>query len=217
MKLLASGEEGKVYKVEDGLIKIFNNERRENIINIDENIYKKLSLIKTNRFYLPTSLIYENNKFIGIKMNEFKEFGKITDARSIEINEIIKELKLIEEDIKTLSDNGILIRDMKIGHILFNMLDSKIGIIDCGLYEESCDKNLYLNNLIYMNYYLRQALLWVDNNITYHEMCGYDFPYIYDDLDHSMAYLSDILKVEANIYDVSTIEELRNVYKYKKF
>lgn len=226
-KIFNHGEEGNLYRYENNqLVKIFKDNRRPTLPKIDEELYALICTLDLKRHYFPRRLVYyASGKFAGYTLYNFPNPEVASHAQKADVSRIIEELKLIEQDIKTLSDSNIQVGDMKLPHILYNPVDIQLGIIDCGLYEkvkESLDPNaqkrkLYKQNLIEMNYYLRQALLWADYEGTRHEMVGYDFPEIYDELDEGSMLLSDILKEETQKYGTGTLEELKHCYQKMKF
>lgn len=213
------GEEANLYLFEENtLIKIFKETRRLNIPKIQQDLYAYLMTLDVHKFYLPKNLIYNGSSvFRGYTMNQFPNPEVASHAQKGRVESIIAELREIESDIKTLSEAGIQINDMKLAHILYCAKESKLGIIDCGLYQRVDFPDLYLRNIIEMNYYLRQALLWADYEGTKHEMLGCDFPEIYDELDYGNLLLSDILQEETQKYGVNTLEELKHCYQKMKF
>ncbi len=217
-KVFAEGEEATLHYCGNNLAKILRSDRRKDIIEPDEELYKYLKEIHTKRFYLPLDLIYDQeNKFAGTIIKPFLDRESITHAQLEDIKSIISELKYVEEDIQLLTEKGIAIKDMKLAHILYSSISHRLGVIDFGLFERQNSKQLLLENLKAMNYYLRQGLLWADLEGTKNEMLGIDFPEVYDALDWEEAYLSKILEEEVKKYQVSTLQELKHVYQKQKF
>lgn len=217
-KIFDEGEESTIHKCGEKLAKILKDDRRKNLQKADEEMYRYLSTIRTNRFNLPLDLIHNKEGiFKGAIVEPFYDKEIITHAQLEKIGTIISELKYIEEDICTLTDKGVAIHDMKLSHILYSSISHRLGIIDFGLYERSTDKNLLIENLKEVNYYLRQGLLWANLEATENEMIGIDFPEVYDEIDWNEAYLSKILEEESKKYGVSTLQELKHVYQKIKF
>ncbi len=217
-KIFAEGEEATLHRCGDNLAKILKTDRRKNIILPDEEMYEYLSKIKTNRFHLPIDILRDKEqKFIGAIIKMFSDREIITHAQLENIKVIISELKYIEEDIQILTEKGIAIKDMKLDHLLYSSISHRLGVIDFGLFEKSNNKELLLDNLKELNFYLRQGLLWADLEGTKNEMLGIDFPEVYDDIDWKEAYLSKILEEESKKYEVSTLSALKKVYQKKKF
>lgn len=217
-KIFAEGEESTLHECGNNLAKILKTDRRKDIKEADEEMYEYLSHIHTNRFILPINLLHNKEGiFKGAVIEKFMNPEIITHAQLEKIDTIISELQYIEEDVHILTDSGIAIKDMKLAHILYSSITHRLGVIDFGLFEKSNNKQLLLDNLKEINYYLRQGLLWADLEGTKNEMLGIDFPEVYDALDSEEAYLSEILKEESAKYGVFTLQELKHVYQKMKF
>lgn len=213
-----NGEEANLYISGNTLVKIFKETRRHNIPKIQQDLYAYFMTLDVHKFYLPKNLVYDEAQvFRGYTMDLFPNSEIASHAQRGHVEQIIAELKAIEADVKTLSEAGIQINDMKLNHILYCASQNQLGVIDCGLYQRVDNPNLYNQNRIEMNYYLRQALLWADYEGTKHEMVGCDFPEIYDELDSGNLWLSDILQEESEKYKVNTLEELKHCYQKMKF
>lgn len=215
-----SGEEATIHRYEkEKLIKIWKEQRRKNLPQVQPDIYLLLSKYSMQYFYFPLECAYDQNgNFKAHTMLEFKNLELATHAQRGNIEKIISSLEGIEAETKILSSDGIQIRDMKLPHILYNDEQELLGIIDCGgLYQKVSNKDVWIENLKEMNYYLRQALLWANYEGTKHEMLGFDFPEIYDELDEGTMTLSEVLKEEVSHYKVNTLEELKQQYQKQKF
>lgn len=163
-------------------------------------------------------MVYDEfGKFSGITFNEFEHAEKITHIQLEEIDRVISEVKQIEEEMRYLTENHVLIGDMKLAHLLYNRVDHLIGIVDCGLFKKSFDQDLLRQNFIQVNYCLREAFLWADLEGKDHEMWSIDFPEVYDTLDEDAVCFSEILKDEATKYGASTLHELKAAYQKIKF
>lgn len=217
-KVFAEGEEATLHKCGDNLAKLLKEDRRKDIVIPSEEMYEYLSKIHTNRFHLPIDILRDKEgKFRGAIIKMFSDREIITHAQLESIKTIISELKYVEEDVQILTESGIAIKDMKLDHLLYSSISHRLGVIDFGLFEKSNSKQLLLENLKEINFYLRQGLLWADLEGTRNEMVGIDFPELYDDIDWEEAYLSQILEEESKKYGVSTLQELKHVYQKMKF
>ncbi len=169
-------------------------------------------------FYLPCSLAYDiSDTFRGHTMLESKDSELATHAQRGNLHQLIQSIEGIELETEILSLAGIRINDMKLHHILYNSKKEQLGIIDCGIYQKSSSKDLWIQNLKEMNYYLRQALLWANYEGTTHEITGIDFPEIYDELDAGTMRFSEVLKEEIPKYKVKILEELKHCYQKEIF
>ncbi len=217
VKKIGEGEEADVYLTDDKQVaKIFKSDRRVDIRKPDLEFYKYLMNFDLSSFYFPTGIIYnEAGLFSGCTMNYFENGYNLSLSQDDNIADVIKKLRLLEEEIKFISDNHINAFDVKSTDIKVN--DSTIGVFDIGLYFYSNSTDLLKDNLITINYALRSGLLWQYKDKMKQELKAYDLPYEYDDLDTSIVYLSDILYSETNKFKVKTISELKGIYKTSKF
>lgn len=127
--LIAEGGEGFIYDNKDSVIKIYKK-----TINIQDKESKlKLLINKTMPINIvkPTELIYDDNKFIGYKMNKVSgdELKSLSNRKFIKTNKITKSniLKMlvdIKNTIKELHYKDIVIGDLNDCNILF---DSKFN------------------------------------------------------------------------------------------
>lgn len=218
-KSIYSGEEANIHRYrENELIKIFKEKRRLNIPPIQPSMYQYLSEITTNYFYLPIQLAYnEIGNFRAYTMSEFKNPQLSTHAQKGSLEKLMKSIEGIEEDTEILSEAGVKIVDLKIDNIVYNSATDTLGIVDCGIYQKDTRRDLWIQNLKEVNYYLRQALLWANYEGTKLEMVGIDFPEIYDELDNGTMRFSEVLKEEISKYKVKTLEELKHCYQKEIF
>lgn len=218
-----SGEEGNLYLYRKDyshlqLVKIFNPDRRLNLATPDEDFYRELTSLQTEKFYLPKDIVHdEEGIFAGCVVDYFEDGTSFTSAQSADICSLIKELKLLEKEIDYLSEHHICISDMKIAHILYHYMKCKIGVVDTGLWSHSDDGNLKLENYKVMNYYLRSALLWMNTLGTEQEMLSIDLPEVFDLVDEVDIPISSILEEECSKHNVSSVAELKKIYKQQKF
>lgn len=143
LAVLGKGSEGEVYQYHDLALKVHYNKACS---YMDESTAKKLSKIKTERFLMPQSLIYDKKKrFIGYTTTLLKK-KDIEENRKLNKDELIKELFIISNDVINLTKNKVLLKDVStIDNILFN---GSINFIDPGIYSIS-NKNyeeILLNN-----------------------------------------------------------------------
>jgi hypothetical protein len=220
--VFAEGEEGTLHFCYDKngckyLAKLFKENRRSNILPISEEMYKLQSEIKTRRYLFPKGLIYDvDGRFCGIVQSYFQDNVGLPMAQNVPIRNLIQEIKFIEEDTKLISSYGIHLGDFKVKDILFHLGSLKMAVTDTGLYYLSNEKNLSLENLKIVNYYLRMGLVWMDV-FGHEDMKSIDLPFIYDDLDSGEACMSEVLESEIQSYKVKTLTELKKEYKKQIF
>lgn len=152
---IAQGKTGNVFKCNGYAIKVFNN-YAEDIIDLETAKY--LTGIRTNRIILPNKLLFYNNCFKGYSMKLVKKDPKQKKIINCPTDELIRNVEIIEEDIKTLSDKKVLLNGINPENTTFNgklyLTDpSKYRILDIGSTEELEKLNNYqfyilLTNLI---------------------------------------------------------------------
>lgn len=152
---IAQGKTGNVFKCNGYAIKVFNN-YAEDIIDLETAKY--LTGIRTNRIILPNKLLFYNNSFKGYSMKLVKKDPRQKKIINCPTDELIRNVEIIEEDIKTLSDKKVLLNGINPENTTFNgklyLTDpSKYRILDIGSTEELEKLNNYqfyilLTNLI---------------------------------------------------------------------
>lgn len=152
---IAQGKTGNVFKCNGYAIKVFNN-YAEDIIDLETAKY--LTGIRTNRIILPNKLLFYNNSFKGYSMKLVKKDPRQKKIINCPTDELIRNVELIEEDIKTLSDKKVLLNGINPENTTFNgklyLTDpSKYRILDIESTEELEKLNNYqfyilLTNLI---------------------------------------------------------------------
>lgn len=146
-ELLGYGVEGTVYKFDNYLIKLFNEERLNSLNTLEQ--LKLLKEIDLKRFVLLTDVLYnKNGKLIGCKMDEINNILPISYLYTRRIKYLIEEILIIYEDLEKLSNNNILIDDIY-HNFLFN---GNINIIDGSMYK--IDYNSFNKNFDYLNDFL---------------------------------------------------------------
>ncbi len=152
---IAQGKTGNVFKCNGSAIKVFNN-YAEDIIDLETAKY--LTGIRTNRIILPNKLLFYNNGFTGYSMKLVKKDPRQKKIINCPTDELIRNVEIIEEDIKTLSDKKVLLNGINPENTTFNgklyLTDpSKYRILDIESTEELEKLNNYqfyilLTNLI---------------------------------------------------------------------
>lgn len=144
---LPSGSQVNPYIVNDQVYKLYKehliNEkliklRQEKTVILTKEKVEFMKKIPTKRILLPREGIYnKKRKLIGyiteyIKDLEFKSFT------SLESTNLIRELKLLKEDLCMLEDNSILINDLIPENVIYNR---GIYLIDPGSYQTKDETN----------------------------------------------------------------------------
>lgn len=152
------GEEGNVYQYKKEAVKFYSDKmiykRR-----LQEEDVLKLSEINTKRILLPRKPVYDKDKkYIGYT-TEFKIEAPKERIGLLRMKDLVKELELIKEDIRLLSNNLVKIQDLNYGGLL--MTQDGIYITDPGEYhfsKKSYPDSLYDYNIDEMNYYFTRVV-----------------------------------------------------------
>lgn len=127
MKLLSDkGSEFIVYSDEDYVYKLFRKDYKLKHKAKEELEY--MSSIRTKRILMPTSLIIKDGELRGYKMPYIKGKSNILDAK---MEDLIQELRIVDEDIKLLSKALIRLMDINLENTIFN---GELYLIDPGNY-----------------------------------------------------------------------------------
>ena len=218
MKVIGEGKEGVVYKYNDECIKLFNSNRNSgDLLSVNEDKFIFFTQLNTQRIILPKQLLYNYKREIeGYLMKYIESNFNLNNIRNKNINDIIEYLYDLKKDIDILSDNDILINDLKNPHLLYN---GGFYLIDTSLYSKyqydnilKCDvksKNISSINQFFIGLLLIQKEGIKDFNLT-----NRDIPNIYCKLHNDNFYfIADILEIEAKKYKVNDLSELRLIYK----
>ena len=132
---IGEGVESEVYRYRDEVFKLHKDERQMKF-KLDEKTANYLSKIKTKRIMMPRKLIYDtNDNFCGYTLLYLESHQKeILRRRKME--DIIKELKLIEEDLITLKEYNVDLEDFTLDNFIVN---KGLYMIDPGSYKVSKD------------------------------------------------------------------------------
>lgn len=160
---IGKGIESKAYKIDDKVIKIFRMFPGKKVVMTKESI-EKMKQIPTKRILLPTnSLLDKKNKIRGYQMNYVASYG-IDSYFNLDKDKLIKEHQLLKDDIKILSESGILINDLIIENTVYS---NGLYLIDPGSY-------MFHDNIGF-NYAYRSNLDCFDRYLIYEILFNYHF------------------------------------------
>ena len=132
LQLINYGEEADVYKIKDKAVKIYNKQCYKN--RLDEETVEYFKNIKTDRILLPIDTVYdENKKFSGLT-TKFIDVGNKQTIRRMKMPKFIKEIQLLINDTKLLTELGITICDFDYEDILYG---DGIYYCDSGSFEKN--------------------------------------------------------------------------------
>lgn len=136
--------EGRSYKKNNFVYKIYYNEDEYSYEEIGETLLDEQSCVKLTtiknlkHFFLPVGVIYdENNKYAGCKAVFIKPLAP-DEKRIIEkpVTTFLDEIYEVQKDLDILTENKVLVGDFGI----HNMIDNgHINIFDAGGYEVDFD------------------------------------------------------------------------------
>ena len=133
-KPFQQGSEGKCYKIDDKIYKIYYPNMLYEYGTSKEKHHKELSFIKTKQIILPIDFIYnEKDEYIGY-VTEFIEADqkKKNGILKLSTKNLIENIQALEKDFETLSENSIMCADVSPVNYL---LGDKMYIIDPGRYK----------------------------------------------------------------------------------
>lgn len=135
-KYLGDGTEGIVYKYKNKALKIYYPEAINDGFGSKEKNHLYLTNIQTKQIILPNSLFYNViNDYSGY-ITEYQEDPNRGEVNTNIINStsrnFIKNLRIVENDINTLSKNFVLMADVKKQNVIYN---GTLYIIDPGRYR----------------------------------------------------------------------------------
>lgn len=144
LKILSDiGQECKVFKYNDDVIKIFKKDYK--LEHISRKTIEYLKQIKTKRILMPTGAIKDaDDNLIGYKM-KYVHGNKSIDEDYVE--NLFNELTIIKDDIETLSDKGVRLLDINKNNTIYN---GGLYMIDSGNYR--IGENMLNENIKVWNY-----------------------------------------------------------------
>lgn len=132
LQLINYGDEADVYRIKDKAVKIYNKECYKN--RLDEETVEYFKTIKTNRLLLPIDTVYDENKKFNGHTTKFIEVGNKQAIRRMKISKFLKEIQLLIDDTKLLTELGITICDFDYEDILYG---DGIYYCDSGSFERN--------------------------------------------------------------------------------
>ncbi len=152
---LNEGSEGVIYKNGEEVYKIYKDNPMIDKLSLEQ--VDRLRKLKLKRFIVPNNPIFdEDGNFVGYSsrfLNEEK-FSKIFD---LDGKTFKKELRLLIDDVKNLTKNGIEIDDLHLSNIVLS--DGSLYFIDMGGFKHSEDDDLERTNMFRFQYFIISSLL----------------------------------------------------------
>lgn len=166
LKQIGAGCEGKVYSYNDIAIKVHNN----NLIKtkLSYNLVKIFKNIDTKRILLPREAIFINDgnkiEYGGYTTKLVPNFKRKEKLRELSSEQIYKEIEILKNDIRILSENKICIDDLNVkDNLVFN---DKLYFVDPGSYYID-NNNVFSENTKKLGYALYLCLFCLYNDYNY--------------------------------------------------
>lgn len=117
IQMLNHGDEADVYRIKGQAVKIYKQFCPKK--RLDEKTVKYFKTINTNRLLLPIDTVYDENiSFNGYTTKLIEEGNKQTISR-MKASKFIKEMQLLTEDTKLLTELGITVDDFQYSDVLY--------------------------------------------------------------------------------------------------
>lgn len=158
-KCLNSGSEGKIYRIDNKIYKIYYTNTISNMTQTTITCHKTMTTIKTKQIILPTDLIYNakgeccgyvNDPIPGDPNNK-------TGITKIASNKFIRNLEILQEDSTILGENLILMRDVNEDNYHYDSNTETMYILDSSRYTRKV--NLEVEDYIRKNSNSLNALI----------------------------------------------------------
>ena len=153
---IGEGVESNVYRLNDEVFKIHKNDRQIKF-KLDEETAKYLSNIKTKRIIMPKKIIYDvKSNFCGYTLPYLESYQKAILRRK-KMDEIVEELKLIEQDLILLKEHNVDLEDFTLDNFIVNR---GLYMIDPGSYKVSKDDKKYteiVNKQKYLEFMINEV------------------------------------------------------------
>lgn len=149
---IGKGEEGSCFRIrnyrDDFVMKLFHSNPEKKVL--DEETCKTLTEIDTEKFILPTELVYdEDGNYTGF-ITKHVSYKK-PKIRNLKIGRVIDEFCKLEKDVDTLTKNNVFIDDL---HYYNTIFSDGIYICDPGSFSLAENENQER----FANYYNRKRI-----------------------------------------------------------
>lgn len=114
---VGTGANGDVYKYRNMALKIFKDNKKP---PLDYYTANYLTSISTDRILLPQNLLFYNNTFKGYTYRLVSKKGTISRMIMLPKTELIQDIKILEKDIRTLSNKSVLLNGVSPENSIFN-------------------------------------------------------------------------------------------------
>lgn len=143
------GSEGKVYKIENKIYKLYYKSWLHSMGKTLESRHKRLLTIPTEQTILPIDLIYNSfDEYAGYVASFVEKSPKTnTGITWMSSEKLINNLNILRSDFRILSENYILARDVNFDNYVYNQKTDKMYVIDPGrfVHKINLEKEDYIH------------------------------------------------------------------------
>lgn len=202
-RIIGSGEEGTVYKIDDNrVLKLYKNVILNEFPQIENDVDTFIKF-KNNSFIFPEEKVYIQGKFGYIQ----KYIKGVSIDKVDNINELIISYKKLYLDVVILSDNRILTSDLNSNNIIYDNQFRFIDTVDYRKYKKINTYKVLNENIKNINECLLSGLF---NEEEINKLKTFNFE------NTILKFIcNDLLNNESLLFD-SFLEEIKDSYKVEK-
>lgn len=145
---------GNIYNYRNGLIRIYDKNFEE---AHSENTIRYLSKIKSLQIFMPSKLVYGNNKFCGYSIKSVPKNGSFHKIITTPKDYLLDSLFNLEEEIKYISDKRVVFNDLDYDDISYNG-EFSICNPDKYMVLKSKSDSIYDTNILELNLLLSKMI-----------------------------------------------------------
>ncbi len=189
---------GDVYNYRNGLIRIYDKNFEE---AHSEKTIRYLSKIKSLQIFMPSKLVYANNKFCGYTIKSAPKNGSFHRIITTPKDYLLDSLFNLEEEIKYISEKRVVFNDLDYDDISYNgeffvLNPDKYMVLNNG------SDSIYDTNILELNLLLSKLMSKELNSENIVKRKILDFNNIFKDKDIYVSncdYLDDLLSDSKDI------------------
>ena len=165
-KCFDKGSEGKVYKIEDKVYKLYYQSWLTEMEKTLESRHKRLLEINTQQVGLPNDLIYDQqHHYAGYVSDYVKQTAsKNKGITRMPSKHFIRNLNILQRDFQLLAENCILTRDVCFDNYIYDEETKTMYVIDPGRFitKHNLQKEDYqYKNQVHLDHFIEE-LLYLD-------------------------------------------------------
>lgn len=106
---------GRIYSYRNQIIKVFDDDEN----HVSENEARTLSRIKSLHVFLPSKLLFFNDRFCGYSLKSLDKIGR-SKTIGVDKEELLDSIYNLENDIETLSKKNVVINGLDFNDLQYN-------------------------------------------------------------------------------------------------